>query len=77
SINSQIQVIDGIILDGVMSIKDSDIFQNQFKNLNNRLYLYLSKCQQDQLCSKLFSLVSGTDQDIISVAFIGGPAKNS
>ncbi|CAF4874639.1 unnamed protein product [Rotaria sp. Silwood1] len=51
-----------------MSIKHSDIFENQFKNLNNRLYLYLSKCQQDQLCSKLFSLVSGTDQDIISVA---------
>ncbi|CAF1374815.1 unnamed protein product [Rotaria sordida] len=67
SINSQIQIIDGIILDGVMSIKDSDVFQNQIKNLNHRFYLYLSKCQQDQLCSKAFSFVIGSNQDIISV----------
>ncbi|CAF1484157.1 unnamed protein product [Rotaria sordida] len=50
-----------------MSIKDSDVFQNQIKNLNHRFYLYLSKCQQDQLCSKAFSLVIGSNQDIISV----------
>ncbi|CAF1254893.1 unnamed protein product [Adineta steineri] len=68
SIKSQIQIIDGIILDGVMSIKDSDIFQTQVNNLNHRFYLYLSKCQQDPLCSKTFSLVTGTNQDIISIA---------
>ena len=29
--------------------------------------MYLSKCQQDMSCSKAFSLVTGTDQDILSV----------
>ncbi|CAF1465686.1 unnamed protein product [Adineta ricciae] len=67
SINSHMQIIDGIILDGVMSIKHSDVFRNQLKNLNHRFYLYLSKCQQDSLCSKAFHQVTGTNQDIIGV----------
>jgi hypothetical protein len=67
SINSQLQMIDGVILDGVMSIKDSDAAQNQIKRLNDRFYLYLSKCQQDIECSKAFNIVTGTDQDILSV----------
>ncbi|CAF0992879.1 unnamed protein product [Didymodactylos carnosus] len=68
TINSQLQQINGVILDGIMSIRDSDAFQNQMKSINDRFYLYLSKCQDDILCSKAFSLVTGTDQDIISVA---------
>jgi hypothetical protein len=67
SIKSQLQIIDGVILDGVASIKDSDVFRNQIKTLNDRFYMYLSKCQQDIQCSNAFSLVTGTNQDIISV----------
>ncbi|CAF1976453.1 unnamed protein product [Rotaria magnacalcarata] len=67
SINSHLQTIDGIILDGIMSIKRSDAFQNQIKSINNRFYLYLSKCQNDISCAKIFALVTGTDQDIITV----------
>ncbi|CAF3723365.1 unnamed protein product [Rotaria socialis] len=67
SINSHLQTIDGIILDGIMSIKRSDAFQNQIKSINNRFYLYLSKCQNDISCAKTFALVTGTDQDIITV----------
>lgn len=50
-----------------MSIKDSDVAQNQIKRLNDRFYLYLSKCQQDSQCSKAFSVVTSTDEDILSV----------
>lgn len=67
SIKSQLQTINGVILDGTMSVKDSDIAQNQIHRINDRFYLYLSKCQQDLLCSKAFSNVTGTDQDILSV----------
>ncbi|CAF0979076.1 unnamed protein product [Adineta steineri] len=67
SINSQLQQINGVILDGVMSIKKGDSFENQIKSINNRFYMYLSKCQNDIQCSKVFNLVTGTDQDIIGV----------
>ncbi|UJR35482.1 hypothetical protein I4U23_028237 [Adineta vaga] len=67
SINSQVQIIDGVILDGVMSVKDSDTGRNQFKFHNERFYLYLSKCQQDIKCSKVFHSVTGSDQNLISV----------
>lgn len=50
-----------------MSIKRSDAFQNQIKSINNRFYLYLSKCQNDPFCSKAFKIVTGTDEDIITV----------
>jgi hypothetical protein len=50
-----------------MSVKDSDAARNQIKTLNDRFYLYLSKCQQDVECSKAFNVVTGTDQDILSV----------
>ncbi|CAF4276771.1 unnamed protein product, partial [Rotaria sordida] len=67
SINSQLQPINGIILDGIMSIKKSDVFQNQIKSINNRFYLYLSKCQNDIFCATAFKHVTGTDEDIITV----------
>ncbi|CAF3546877.1 unnamed protein product [Rotaria socialis] len=67
SINAHIQPINGIILDGIMSIKKSDTFQNQIKSVNNRFYLYLSKCQNDISCANAFKLVTGTDEDIITV----------
>ena len=50
-----------------MSIKKGDTFENQIKSINNRLYMYLSKCQNDIQCLKVFNLVTGTDQDIIGV----------
>ena len=61
-------MINGVILDGVMSIKGYDVAESQIKRINDRFYLYLSKCQQDLDCSKAFSTVTGTDEDIISVA---------
>ncbi|CAF0744117.1 unnamed protein product [Adineta steineri] len=67
SINSQLQQINGVILDGVMSIKKGDSFENQIKSISNRFYMYISKCQNDIQCSKVFNLVTGTDQDIIGV----------
>ncbi|CAF3625481.1 unnamed protein product [Rotaria sp. Silwood1] len=67
SINSQLQQINGVILDGIMSIKKGDTFENQIKSINNRFYMYLSKCQNDIQCLKAFNLVTGTDQDIIGV----------
>jgi hypothetical protein len=67
SINSQLQMINGVILDGVMSVKGYDAAISQITRLNDRFYLYLSKCQQDIDCSKAFSTVTGIDQDIISV----------
>ncbi|CAF3012056.1 unnamed protein product [Rotaria sp. Silwood2] len=36
------------------------------KSINNRFYLYLSKCQNDISCAKAFKLVTGTDEDIIA-----------
>jgi hypothetical protein len=60
-------MINGVILDGIMSIKDSDTFKNQFRTLNDRFYLYLSKCQQDLRCSDAFSRVTESSLDIISV----------
>ena len=68
SIKSQLQTINGVILDGVMSAKDSDVAQNQIHRINDRFYLYLSKCQADLQCSKTFRLVTGSDQDILSIA---------
>ncbi|CAF3731852.1 unnamed protein product [Rotaria socialis] len=50
-----------------MSIKKSDAFQNQIKSINNRFYLYLSKCQNDVSCANAFKRVTGTDEDIITV----------
>jgi hypothetical protein len=50
-----------------MSVKDSDVSRNQIKTINDRFYSYLSKCQQDIQCSKAFSIVTGNDQDILSV----------
>ncbi|CAF1348950.1 unnamed protein product [Rotaria magnacalcarata] len=50
-----------------MSIKKSDVFQNQIKLVNNRFYLYLSKCQNDISCANAFKRVTGTDEDIITV----------
>ncbi|CAF4763631.1 unnamed protein product, partial [Rotaria sp. Silwood1] len=67
SIHSQLQSINGIILDGIMSIKKSDAFQNQMKSINNRFYLYLSKCQNDILCATAFKRVTNTNEDIITV----------
>ncbi|CAF1602493.1 unnamed protein product [Adineta ricciae] len=67
SIDSNLQIIDGVILDGVMSVKESDTGSNQFKFHNERFYMYLAKCQQDSACSKTFNAVSGSDQDIIIV----------
>lgn len=67
SINSQLQTINGVILDGIMSVKESDAARNQIKTINDRFYLYISKCQNDIQCSKAFSLVTGTDQDILTV----------
>ncbi|CAF1217893.1 unnamed protein product [Adineta steineri] len=67
SINSQLQIIDGVILDGIMSIKDSDAARNQIKTHNDRFYMYISKCQQDTQCLKAFNTVTGTDQDLLSV----------
>ncbi|CAF1643638.1 unnamed protein product [Rotaria sp. Silwood1] len=67
SIDFRLQQINGIILDGIMSIKKSDTFQNQIKSINNRFYLYLSKCQNDIFCETTFKHVTGTDEDIITV----------
>ena len=67
SIKSELQIIDGVILDGITSVKDCDVARNQIKTLNDRYYMYLSKCQQDIQCSNAFRLVTGTDQDIIGV----------
>ena len=67
SINFQLQRINGVILDGVMSIKMNDLFENQIKSINNRFYMYLSKCQNDIKCANAFKFVTNTDQDIITV----------
>ncbi|CAF4093486.1 unnamed protein product, partial [Rotaria magnacalcarata] len=67
SINAQLQQINGIILDGILSIKKGDMFENQIKSVSNRFYMYLSKCQNNIQCLKAFNLVTGTNQDIIGV----------
>jgi hypothetical protein len=67
SINSQLQQINGVILDSIMPITKSDVFQNQVKSVNDGFFVYLSKCQNDIRCSKAFSLVTDTNQDIITL----------